>query len=89
VPKGFDLRCGAGKTARVWLQGDSGSIKPGEAVVLLPPQPNDIAERPVAYVAPLRHALIDGTTGHVNLVVCESDYKVLRRGIEYLPPMPQ
>jgi hypothetical protein len=73
VPKGFDLRCSAGKTASVWLQGDGGSIKPGEALVLLPPPSNETAESLVAYMVPLRHALIDGNKGHVNLVVCESD----------------
>jgi hypothetical protein len=89
VPKGFDLWCSAGKTARVWLQGDGGSIKPGEALILLPPQSNRSAESPVADMAPLRHALIDANIGHVNLVVCESDYAALKRGIEHLPPMPQ
>jgi hypothetical protein len=42
MPKGFDLRCGAGKTARVWLQGN-------------------------------------------NVIVCETDYRALKRGIEHLP----
>jgi hypothetical protein len=28
-------------------------------------------------------------TGHVNLVVCEADYKALKRGIEHLPPPMQ
>ena len=37
VPKGFNLRCAAGKTARVWLQGKGGGLKPGQAMVLLPP----------------------------------------------------
>jgi hypothetical protein len=39
-------------------------------------------------MVPLRHALIDDNKGHVNLVVCESDYKALKLGIEHLPPMP-
>jgi hypothetical protein len=38
MPKGFDLRCGAGKTARVWLQGKGGGFKPGQGFVLLPPK---------------------------------------------------
>jgi hypothetical protein len=42
-----------------------------------------------AYLAPLRQALIDDNSGHVNLVVCESDYRALKRGIEHLPPMVQ
>ena len=36
MPKGFNLQCAAGKTARVWLQGTGGGLKPGEAAVLLP-----------------------------------------------------
>jgi hypothetical protein len=32
--KGFDLKCGAGKTARVWLQGKGGGLTPGQALVL-------------------------------------------------------
>lgn len=89
MPKGFDLRCAAGKTARVWLQGKGGGLKPGQAAVLLPPKENETAESPAAYVAPLRQALIDDNSGHVNVVVCESDYRALKRGIEHLPPMPQ
>jgi hypothetical protein len=54
----------------------------------LPPQSNETAESLVAYMVPLRHALIDDNKGHVNLVVCESDYKALKLGIEHLPPMP-
>jgi hypothetical protein len=34
----------------------------------------------------LSQALIDENTGHVNIVVCETDYKALKRGIEHLPP---
>jgi hypothetical protein len=30
--------------------------------------------------------LIDDYTGHVNVVVCETDYRALELGIEYLPP---
>jgi hypothetical protein len=37
----------------------------------------------------LRQALIDDNTGHVNVVVCEADYKALKRGIEYLQPPVQ
>ena len=40
-------------------------------------------------IAPLRQALIDDNTGHVNTVVCETDYKALKRGIERLPPAVQ
>ena len=44
---------------------------------------------PVAYRAPLRQALIDDNAGHVNVVVCETDYRALKRGIEHLPPPMQ
>jgi hypothetical protein len=52
-------------------------------------RPGETDESPVAYRAPLRQALIDDNTGHVNLVVCETDYKALRRGLAYLPPPMQ
>jgi hypothetical protein len=86
MPKGFDLKCGAGKTARVWLQGKGGGLTPGRALVLLPPKPNEDQNSPAAYLSPLRAALIDRNDGHVNIVVCESDYLALKRGIENLPP---
>jgi len=41
-------------------------------LVLLPLQNGDIDDSPVAYRAPLRQALIDDNTGHVNIVVCET-----------------
>jgi hypothetical protein len=34
MPKGFDLRRGAGKTARVWVQGKGCALRPGQAMVL-------------------------------------------------------
>jgi hypothetical protein len=40
-------------------------------------------------IAPLCPALIDDNTGHVNIVVCETDYNALKRGIEHLPPAVQ
>jgi hypothetical protein len=89
MPKGFDLRCGAGKTARVWLQGKGGGLKSGQAAVLLPPKEGETEDSPAAYLAPLRQALIDKNSGHVNIVLCESDYRALKRGIEHLPPPPQ
>jgi hypothetical protein len=89
MPKGFHLRCAAGKTAPVWLQGKGGGLKPAQAAVLLPPKEGETAESPAAYLAPLRQALIDKNTGHVNVVVCESDFRALKRGIENLPPPPQ
>jgi hypothetical protein len=89
MPKGFNLRCAAGKTARVWQQGRGGALTPGQAVVLLPVREGETRDSPVAYRATLRQALIDENTGHVNIVVCEEDCRALKRGIECLPPMPQ
>jgi hypothetical protein len=67
MPKGFDLKCGAGKTARLWLQGKGGGLTPG---LLLPPKANEDQNSPAAYLSPLRTALIDHNDGHVNIVVC-------------------
>ena len=66
-----------------------GAHTPGQALVLLPLQNGETDDSPVAYRAPLRRALIDDNTGHVNIVVCEADYKALKRGIEHLPPAVQ
>jgi hypothetical protein len=87
--KVFDLRCGSGKTARVWRQGKGGGLKPGQALVLLPPKEGEDASAPAGYLAPLRQALIDKNKRHVNVVVCEADYVALKRGIEHLPPARQ
>jgi hypothetical protein len=73
MPRGFDLRCAAGKTARVWLQGKRGALKPGQGFVLLPPKQGEDDRSPAGYLAPLRQALIDNNKRHVNVVVCESD----------------
>jgi hypothetical protein len=89
MPKGFVLRCAAGKTARVWMQGKGGGLTPGRALVLLPPKKGEAKDSPAGYLALLRQALIDDNKGHVNLVVCESDYLALKRGIENLPPALQ
>jgi hypothetical protein len=86
MPRGFDLRCAAGKTARVWLQPKGGQLTPGQAMVLLPVKVGETNDSPAAYLAPLRQALIDRNTGHVNVIVCESDYRALKGGIEHLPP---
>jgi hypothetical protein len=82
--KGFNLRCAAGKTARVWQQGKGGGLKPGQAFVLLPGKKGEPEDTPAGYLAPLRQALIDRNHGHMNLVVCESDYRALKQGIENL-----
>jgi hypothetical protein len=86
MPKGFDLRCAARKTARVWLQGNGGAPKPGQALVLLPPKEGEVENAAAGYLSPLRQALIDDNERHVNVVVCESDYRALKRGIEHLAP---
>jgi hypothetical protein len=86
MPKGFDLRCGAGKTARVWLQGKGGALKPGQAMVLLPLQDGEDENSLAGYLAPLRQTLIDTNERNVNVIVCESDYRALKRGIEFLEP---
>ena len=83
MPMRFDLRCGAGKTARVWVQGKGGALKPGQAMVLLPLREGEHENSLAGYLAPLRQTLIDNNERHVN-VVCESDYRALRRGIEHL-----
>jgi hypothetical protein len=57
--------------------------------VLLPPKEGETKDAPAGYLAPLRQALIDKNTRHVNVLVCESDYRALKRGIEHLPPPPQ
>src|SRR5262245_37781661 len=86
MPKGFNLRCAAGKTA-LWLQGKGAALRPGQAFVLLPIAEGETEDSPAGYRAPLRQALIDDNAGHVNLLVCEADYKALKRGIENLPPV--
>jgi hypothetical protein len=59
MPKGLNLRCAAGKSARIRLQGKGAALAPGQALVLLPKRPGETNESPVAYRAPLRQALID------------------------------
>jgi len=86
MAKGFDLRCGSGKTARVWLQGKGGSLKPGQALVLLPVADSETECSPAGYLAPLRRALIEDNKRYVNVIVCESDYRALKRGIGNLEP---
>ena len=59
MPKGSDLRCGAGRTARVRVQGKQGLLKPGQAMVLPPPNEKEHENSLAGYFAPLRQALID------------------------------
>ena len=86
MPKGFDLQCAAGKTARVWVQGKDGLLKPGQAMVLLPLRDGEDENSLAGYLAPLRQVLIDKNERHVNVIVCEDDYSALKRGIEHLSP---
>ena len=89
MTKGFDLRCGAGKTARVWVQGKGGVLKPGQAMVLLPLREREDEHSLAEYLAPLRQTLIDNNERHVNVIVCESDCRALKRGINHVPvPWP-
>ena len=53
------------------------------AMVLLPLREGEHENSLSGYLAPLRQTLIDNNERHVN-VVCESDYRALRRGIEHL-----
>jgi hypothetical protein len=87
--KGFNLHCAAGKSARVWQQGKGGMLSPGEALVLLPVQEGETEDSQAGYVTDLRTALIDDNHGFINVVVCENDYRALKRGIEYLPSSAQ
>jgi hypothetical protein len=64
-------------------------LAPGQTLVLLPVKEAETDASPVANPAPLRHALIDDNTGQMNVVLCEADYRVLKRGIEHLPPPTQ
>ena len=57
-------------------------------MVLLPTKEGETAESLGGYLAPLRQALLDNNSGHVNVVVCKSDYHALKRGIQYLPSPP-
>jgi len=86
MAKGFHLRCAAGKTARVWVQVKGGALKRGQALVLLPRKEDEGGGAAAGYIAPLRQTLIDRNGGHVNVIVCQADYRALRRGIEHLSP---
>jgi hypothetical protein len=86
MAKGFQLRCGAGKTARMWLQGKGGALTPGQAFVLLPTKEGERENAAAGYLAPLRQALIDENERHLSVVVCERDYRALKSGIGNLAP---
>ena len=80
-----------GKTARVWLQGKGGGLAPGQTLVLLPVKKGETDELPVA--RRLSRAAAPGADRRqcrpVNVVVCEADYRALKRGIGHLPPPTQ
>jgi hypothetical protein len=69
----------------VWLQGKGGALKPGQAFVLLPSKAGEVENATAGYLSPLRQALIEKNERHVNVVVCERDYRALKWGIEHLP----
>jgi hypothetical protein len=72
--------------ARVWLQGKGGGLRPGQVFMLLPVREGEGDDASAGYLAPLRKALIEDNRRHVNLVVCEQDYRVLKGGIGNLAP---
>ena len=55
-------------------------------MVLLPLREGEHENSLAGYLAPLRQTLIDNNDWHVSVIVCESDYRALKRGIEHLPP---
>jgi hypothetical protein len=69
--------------------GEGGGLAAGQALVFLPAKEGETEQSPAAYLSPLRQALIDKNSGHVNLFVCESDYRALKWGIDHLPAPPQ
>jgi hypothetical protein len=75
---GRDARADRGHQAR------GGMLKPGVALVLFPQQEGKTEDSPAGYLAPLRTALI-GNNGN-DVVVCECDYRALRRGINNVVP---
>jgi hypothetical protein len=89
MPKGFNLRCAAGISARVWLQGKGERSCPDRPWCSYLYRTVKPMTRRLPIARPLRQALIDDNTGHVNIVVCETDYEAPKRGIEHLPPAVQ
>jgi hypothetical protein len=86
MPKGFEMRCGACKIARVWLHGKGRGLQTGRAFVLLPAKEGKGETASAGYLSPLRQALIERNPGRVQVFVCESDYRTLKRGIDSLSP---
>ena len=86
MPKGFNLHCAAGQTARVWLQGKGGGLKNR---VRRRCYCHRRKERPTSSPSPIARRCarrsIHENAGHVNVIVSEADYHALKRGIEHLP----
>jgi hypothetical protein len=82
MPKRFYLRCGDGKTARVSLQGKGGGPYAGAGCGTLAEERRGDQRHAAAYRAPLRQALIDDHSRHMNVIVCKANYNALKRGIE-------
>ena len=73
MPKGFDLRGGPGRTARVWLQPKGGAFTSAKRFVLLPAIERREDRRSLCWISSTTTlALIAENTGHVNFVVCEA-----------------
>jgi hypothetical protein len=70
----------------VWLQGKSGGLRLGQVFVPLRKKDGETDNSLAGYLAPLRRALIEDNRRHVNVVVCEEDYRALKRGIGNLGP---
>lgn len=81
MAKGFCLEYGYGKTAQIWQQNKGGGLSPGQAMVLLPPAPNETKDSPVAYIAPLRRVLAVDNKGHIAIFVSKPDYVALKSGV--------
>jgi len=52
MPKGFNQRVAAGKSAHMWLQGKGGALTPEQALVLLPIMKGEADGSPVPYRTP-------------------------------------
>jgi hypothetical protein len=75
-----------GREDRACVAARKGWWAEAEAGVRAPSKEKGGPDAAAGYLAPLRQAPIDRNHGHVNVVVCESDYSALKRGIENLGP---
>ena len=94
MPKGFDPRCGAGKTARVYLTHPAGVVA-GKGRSAENPARRWCCSRYngermrcenslVGSLAPPRQTLIDKNERHVSVIMCETDYSALKRSQSFL-----